>query len=138
MLEHSWTMLAVTVATFVLNVLLLEAVPKGFPQQDTGRLTGSWQADQQTAPFQSTQEKLATVLRQIIPEDSAAETVMAFIGVGGGEYEEYGKNLRRVETPRTAQAVGGSSDRTLRAACPPYPARRPTCRRFKISALEAW
>ena len=69
----------------VLNVLLIDLVPKGFfPQQDTGRLTGSIQADQSIS-FQSMQQKLVTIGR-IIQDDPAVETVMAFIGgwEGGG------------------------------------------------------
>jgi len=81
-LEHSPLMLGLTVAVFLLNVLLFDLVPKGFfPQQDTGRLTGAIQADQNTS-FQDMQQKLM-VIDHIVSADPAVETVMAFIGGSG-------------------------------------------------------
>jgi len=82
-LEHSPLMLALTVAVFVLNLLLFDLVPKGFfPQQDTGRLTGAIQADQNIS-FQDMKQKLAAINR-IVSADPAVETVLAFIGGSGG------------------------------------------------------
>jgi multidrug efflux pump len=78
-LSQTGAMLALAGATFVLNVLLYDMVPKGFfPQQDTGRLIGSIQADQNTS-FQAMQEKMATIDR-IVSADPAVETVLAFTG----------------------------------------------------------
>src|SRR5207302_1752034 len=49
-LRHEPLMLLVTIATVAFTVYLYVIVPKGFfPQQDTGRLTGAIQADQNTS-----------------------------------------------------------------------------------------
>ena len=54
-LRHQPLTLVVTLATMAATVFLYVNVPKGFfPQQDTGRLTGSIQADQNTS-FQAMQ-----------------------------------------------------------------------------------
>jgi multidrug efflux pump len=82
-LTHTWTMLLLWLATFMLNVVLFIAVPKGFfPQQDTGRLTGSIQADQSIS-FQAMRQKL-TIINDIISRDPAVDQVLAFIGGSGG------------------------------------------------------
>src|SRR2546425_857804 len=57
-LRHQPLTLAITVATVCLNIYLFIVVPKGFfPQQDTGRLVGSIQA-QQDISFPAMREKL--------------------------------------------------------------------------------
>src|SRR3984885_4768847 len=54
-LDHSLLVLFVAIVTLALNVYLYIVIPKGFfPQQDTGRLTGSIIADQATS-FQEMQ-----------------------------------------------------------------------------------
>jgi len=64
-----------------LNVYLYDVIPKGFfPQQDTGRLVGSIQADQSIS-FQLMQQKLAQLLT-IIKQDPAVETAVGFTGGG--------------------------------------------------------
>jgi len=64
-----------------LNAYLFVQVPKGFfPQQDTGRLNGSIQADQDTS-FQSMQKKLAAFVTTV-SEDPAVESATGFIGGG--------------------------------------------------------
>ena len=56
-------------------------VPKGFfPQQDTGRVTGSIQADQNTS-FQSIEQKLKDYVA-IINKDPAVANVVGFVGNG--------------------------------------------------------
>src|SRR5206468_3028802 len=66
-LKHQPFTLMVTLATMAATIFLYAKVPKGFfPQQDSGRLTGTIQADQDTS-FQAMQKKLAqfvdTVMR---------------------------------------------------------------------------
>ena len=57
-LRHPRIMIVVTLATVALNIYLFMIVPKGFfPQQDTGRLTGSIEAAQDIS-FQAMREKL--------------------------------------------------------------------------------
>jgi multidrug efflux pump len=82
-LRHSRFMLAVTVATFIVNVSLFFIVPKGFfPETDTGRIRGTIQAEQDVS-FQAMKAKLATVV-DIIKEDPDVEYVAGFTGGGRG------------------------------------------------------
>jgi multidrug efflux pump len=75
-------MLLVTLATIALTVYLYIVIPKGFfPQQDTGRLVGSIQADQDTS-FQDMSQKLKT-FTDTVAADPAVEHVVAFTGGGG-------------------------------------------------------
>jgi multidrug efflux pump len=81
-LRHQWLMLGVTVATFILNMYLFAIVPKGiFPQQDTGRLTGSTRAAQDIS-FDAMKQKQQT-LAQLVLQDPAVQTVTAFVGGNG-------------------------------------------------------
>jgi multidrug efflux pump len=69
-------------ATVALNFYLYVVVPKGFfPQQDTGRLIGSIQADQGIS-FQAMRGKLADFI-EIVRADPAVQNVVAFSGGGG-------------------------------------------------------
>ena len=82
-LRHGPLVMTVLVATVSLNVGLFEIVPKGFfPQQDTGRLTGSIQADQSIS-FQLMRQKLQQLI-DIITHDPAVDSVVGFTGVGSG------------------------------------------------------
>jgi multidrug efflux pump len=80
-LDHPLTVVFVFLAAIGLNIYLYTAIPKGFfPQQDTGRLVGSIQADQSIS-FQLMQQKLAQFVN-IIKKDPAVETVVGFTGGG--------------------------------------------------------
>src|SRR6201997_4747897 len=80
-LEHPFSVLIVLFAVFALNFYLYKAIPKGFfPQQDTGRIVGSIQADQSIS-FQLMQQKLAQFVT-IIKNDPAVETAVGFTGGG--------------------------------------------------------
>ncbi|WP_158926715.1 efflux RND transporter permease subunit [Acidisphaera sp. S103] len=82
-LRHPMLVILVLLAAVVLNVALYVVVPKGFfPQQDTGRMMGSLQADQSIS-FQAMQGKLADLSR-IVQEDPAVQSVVGFTGAGGG------------------------------------------------------
>src|SRR6185312_4361928 len=82
-LRHPAVTLAVVLATISLNVLLFVVVPKGFfPQQDTGRLTGSIQAEQGIS-FQLMRRKLGEFVK-IVMDDPAVSTLVAFTGGSGG------------------------------------------------------
>ncbi len=81
-LAHKAVTLLVTILTAVLSVVLYGLVPKGFfPQQDTGRLGGSIQAEQDIS-FQAIREKMNTYVG-IIMQDPAVDTVTGFVGGGG-------------------------------------------------------
>ena len=80
-LEHPRTVMLILAAVLGLNFYLYGAIPKGFfPQQDTGRIVGSIQADQRIS-FQLMQQKL-TQFVSIIKKDPAVETVVGFTGGG--------------------------------------------------------
>jgi multidrug efflux pump len=82
-LRHPYATLAVTLATIALNVYLYSVVPKGFfPQQDTGRLSGNIQADQDTSS--QAMQKLLVQFATGIGKDPAVDGVIAFTGGGGG------------------------------------------------------
>ena len=81
-LGHSRITLFVMLVTIVVNVILFYLVPKGFfPEQDTGRLSGSIQAAQDIS-FQAMSEKLGQIVG-MIQKDPDVEYVTAFTGGGG-------------------------------------------------------
>jgi len=70
-------------SAMALTVLLFIIIPKGFfPQQDTGRLIGSIQADQSIS-FQAMQKKMAQLMA-IVQADPAIQSVVGFTGAGSG------------------------------------------------------
>ncbi|MGZ5780757.1 MAG: efflux RND transporter permease subunit, partial [Burkholderiaceae bacterium] len=78
-LRHSLITLLILFAVIALNFHLYAIVPKGFfPQQDTGRIIGSIQADQATS-FQAMRPKLAAYI-DIVRADPAVESVTGFTG----------------------------------------------------------
>jgi multidrug efflux pump len=80
-LRHPAAMILTLVVVLGLNVYLYIAIPKGlFPQQDTGRMVGSIQADQSIS-FQLMQKKLTQFIN-IIKSDAAVETAVGFTGGG--------------------------------------------------------
>jgi multidrug efflux pump len=82
-LRHPLVMLIVTLITIAMTAALYVVVPKGFfPQQDTGRLTGSITADQATS-FQAMRgmiEKMA----KIVGADPGVSDAIASSGGGRG------------------------------------------------------
>jgi multidrug efflux pump len=82
-LRHSFVTLLILLVTIALNVYLFLKVPKGFfPEQDTGRLNGSIQADQDTS-FQQMDQVLKRFVGVVVA-DPAVDTVQAFTGGGRG------------------------------------------------------
>jgi multidrug efflux pump len=80
-LRHPASMMVTLAVVLGLNFYLYSVIPKGFfPQQDTGRLVGSIQADQSIS-FQLMQKKLAQFIG-IIKSDPAVETAVGFTGGG--------------------------------------------------------
>ena len=80
-LRHPFTIILIFLTALGLNFYLYIVIPKGFfPQQDTGRVVGSIQADQSIS-FQLMQQKLAQFV-SIIKKDPAVETVVGFTGGG--------------------------------------------------------
>jgi len=82
-LRHSLFVMIILAGTLGLNVYLFIIVPKGFfPQQDTGRVNGSIQADQAIS-FQLMHQKLEQFVA-VIRKDPAVDTVVGFTGGLGG------------------------------------------------------
>jgi multidrug efflux pump len=80
-LRHQRLTIVVTLATMAATVFLYAKVPKGFfPQQDTGRVTGAIQADQDTS-FQAMGKKLARFVDTVM-RDPAVESANGFVGGG--------------------------------------------------------
>jgi multidrug efflux pump len=80
-LLHPRPTIFVTMATVALNVFLYVAVPKGFfPQQDTGRLTGSIVGAQDIS-FPAMRDKL-TAFVDIVQHDPAVDNAVGFSGGG--------------------------------------------------------
>ena len=81
-LRHQPLTMLVTLGTIGLTVYLYASVPKGFfPQQDTGRLTGTIQADQQTS-FQAMEGRFGEFVRTV-REDPDVAIVIGSMGGGG-------------------------------------------------------
>ncbi len=82
-LRQQFLMLLVTLATVGVTMYLYISVPKGFfPQQDTGALVGTIQADQSSS-FQATREWLGQFVT-LVGEDAAVENVIGFTGGNAG------------------------------------------------------
>jgi len=82
-LAHPRFMLLIMGATICLTVFLFLKIPKGFfPQQDTGRIVASIQA-QQDISFQAMQKKLSAFV-DIVGKDAAVENVVGFVGTSNG------------------------------------------------------
>ncbi|TLU72703.1 efflux RND transporter permease subunit [Lichenicoccus roseus] len=82
-LDHPVLVLLLLAGTVALNVWLLVVIPKGFfPEQDTGRLMGSLQADQSIS-FQLMSKKF-TQMMSIVQHDPAVQDVVGTTGQGSG------------------------------------------------------
>jgi multidrug efflux pump len=82
-LRHQFAVLLITIGTIFLTAYLYKAIPKGFfPQQDTGRITGYIQGDQDIS-FAAMSQKLRQ-FTDIVLNDPAIDTVTSFTGGGGG------------------------------------------------------
>jgi multidrug efflux pump len=78
-LRHQPLTLAVTLATMAATIFLYVKVPKGFfPQQDTGRLSGSILGDQNTS-FAAMARRVAA-FADVVMKDPATEYVQAYAG----------------------------------------------------------
>src|SRR4029077_10259998 len=82
-LRHQFVVLLITIGTVILTGYMYVAVPKGFfPQQDTGRINGYIQGDQDIS-FAAMSDKLKQ-FNQILMADPAVATLTAFTGGGNG------------------------------------------------------
>src|ERR1700720_2693467 len=82
-LRHPFLILLLTIGTVCLNIYLFAKTPKGFfPQQDTGRIAGLIQGDQDLS-FPAMAEKMRA-FTDIVLQDPAVDTVASFAGGGNG------------------------------------------------------
>jgi multidrug efflux pump len=82
-LRHQFLILLVTIGTVCLNVYLFAITPKGFfPQQDTGRISGLIQGDQDLS-FAAMAQKMRE-FTDVVLQDPAIDTVTSFTGGGSG------------------------------------------------------
>jgi multidrug efflux pump len=82
-LRHQFLILLVTMGTVCLNGYLFWVTPKGFfPQQDTGRVTGLIQGDQDLS-FAAMSQKMRE-FTDVVLKDPAIDTVTSFTGGGSG------------------------------------------------------
>jgi multidrug efflux pump len=82
-LRHPLVMILLTGSTVAFTIYLYVIIPKGlFPQQDTGRIQGTIQADQDTS-FQA-MNQLVSRFAQAVSADPAVSISMAFTGGGRG------------------------------------------------------
>jgi len=78
-LNNSGVILLITLGTILLTLFLFIIIPKGFfPQQDSGRIISSIQAEQNMS-FQKMKQKL-TEFSRIVGEDPAVQHVTSFMG----------------------------------------------------------
>jgi len=83
LLRHQPAILLLTIGTAALSVYMFAHVNKGFfPQQDTGRVMGLIQADQDTS-FEEISKKMRA-FANIVQADPAVDTVSSFTGGGNG------------------------------------------------------
>src|SRR5437879_6529094 len=117
LLRHQTLTPEVTIATACLNVYLYIHVPKGFfPQQDTGRLTGSVQANQDIS-FTAMRQKMQHFV-SIVMRDPNVQTIVGF--AGGNTAKNQGRMYitlkpRGQERKITADQVIGEVRRKLAA-----------------------
>jgi multidrug efflux pump len=82
-LRHQFLILLLALGTVCLNVYLFWITPKGFfPQQDTGRINGLIQGDQDLS-FAAMSQKMRQ-FTDIVLQDPGVDTVISFTGGGSG------------------------------------------------------
>jgi multidrug efflux pump len=82
-LRHQFLILLLTIGTVCLNLYLFAQTPKGFfPQQDTGRISGLIQGDQDLS-FAAMSQKMRQFI-DVVLHDPAVDTATAFVGGGNG------------------------------------------------------
>ncbi|HWB86076.1 MAG TPA: multidrug efflux RND transporter permease subunit [Bryobacteraceae bacterium] len=110
-LRHPRLILLVTFATIALNVYLYIAVPKGFfPEQDTGRLSGSIVGAQDIS-FPAMRQKLGQLI-QIVMDDPAVQNVVGFTGgsstnTGRAYVQLKPQNVRKVSSAQVIERLRG-------------------------------
>lgn len=102
-IRHGWLVLGLFFIAIVSNIYLYAMVPKGFfPLQDTGRLQGNFEGDQNLS-FWAMREKVAQFMR-IIARDPDIDTYYEYTGGFGGGQSNTGMLNARLK-PRAERTV---------------------------------
>lgn len=109
-LAHRAFMLLITLLIAVLTVRMYGLVPKGFfPQQDTGAIVGSTQADPDVS-FRTMQDRQRRVV-DVLLADPAIDTVSSTIGVSAG-WSSLNRGQLNISL-KTLRERGVSSDQVI-------------------------
>ncbi len=112
-LQHGAFVMTMLLGAIALTVILFVIIPKGFfPQQDTGRLTGSIQADQSIS-FQAMQKKMAQLMAIVQADPVCAERRRIYRGRERRRAlrHQHGQCLCRAETALRAHEKRRSGHR---------------------------
>jgi multidrug efflux pump len=107
--------LALTIITICVSLYLAYTIPKGFfPQQDTGRVSGSIVGDQDSS-FTAITAKMRA-FEEIVQSDPAVDTVMAFSGGGSTNAARmFGQlkplSVRKISTDQVINRLRGKLSR---------------------------
>ena len=136
MLRNSALVLLIAVATLALNVYLYIIVPKGFfPEQDTGRISGSFLGDQDMS-FQAMEGKI-TQLSAIVQADPAVATVQAFSGGGAGTSANTGRAFIALKPLSERKSSAQQIIDRLRPKLGVVPGVQLSCRPCRMCGSEA-
>lgn len=107
-MRHRWLVLGLFAAAIACNVYLYRVVPKGFfPIQDTGRLQGNFEGDQNLS-FWAMRDKVDQLM-QVVAKDPDIEAYYEYTGgFGGGQSNTGMMNARlkpRAERQASAQEI---------------------------------
>jgi hydrophobe/amphiphile efflux-1 (HAE1) family protein len=95
-LNHGLLMLVLLLITVALNVYLYMIVPKGlFPQQDTGRIQGAFQGDQNIS-FKAMRGKIDQLMK-IVSKEEDIDAYFEFSGGAGGGQSNAGNMFARLK-----------------------------------------
>ena len=119
-LRHQRITMFVTLSTIGFTVYLYVIIPKGFfPQQDTGRLTGSLMADQDIS-FQS-MSRLLRQFARIAGEDPAVSSLIAFVGGSNSGASNSGRMFLTLKPLRERQLSADGVVARIRKAAAKLP-----------------
>ena len=104
-LRHGWLMVLLLAGTIALNIHLFATIPKGFfPQQDTGRLQGFFQADQNIS-FVAMRAKINQLMK-IVGEEKEIATLYEYTGGFSGGQNNTGSFFALLKTRPERQSSG--------------------------------
>jgi multidrug efflux pump len=135
-IRHQITTFIVFLCTVALTVYLFIIIPKGFfPLQDTGRLGGTLQTQQDTS-FVETRRAM-TQIAQIVQKEPGVENVLGFLGGGGpGGGASNSARMFVVLTPSDQRLKQGLSAETIINKLRPKTTNMPGVKFYLSSSQE--